>query len=108
MHPYILHYRGYSEAYVTMVTTILRVGVVYLCGRSTINGPLAKIQFTMHAQKEQSYPDFAAVKELVEQHVDSYRCSKVSLVQAFRIRRPLLELQALLDKMYLNHAHGSA
>ncbi len=54
-------------------------------------------------------PDFIAVKELVEQHVDSYRCSGASLVQALGassvqalcIRRPLLQLA----KMYLNHAH---
>ncbi len=47
-------------------------------------------------------PDFVAVKELVEQQVDSYRCSGASLVQALC---PLLQLQAL-GKMYLNHAHG--
>ncbi len=41
-------------------------------------------------------PDFAAVKELVEQHIDSYRCSRASLVQALTIRRPSLELQAFL------------
>ncbi len=40
-------------------------------------------------------PDFAAIKELVEQYVDSYRCLRASLVQALTIRRPLLELQAL-------------
>ncbi len=61
-------------------------------------------------------PDFVAVKELVEQQVDSYRCSGASLVQALCIqrllvqalciRRLLLQLQALLGKMYLNHAHG--
>ncbi len=52
-------------------------------------------------------PDFVAVKELVEQQLDSYRCSGASLVQALCIRRPLLQLQALLGKMYpVNHAHG--
>ncbi len=51
-------------------------------------------------------PDFVAVKELVEQQVDSYRCLGASLVQALCIRRLLLQLQALLGKMYLNHAHG--
>ncbi len=53
-------------------------------------------------------PDFVAVKELslVEQQVDSYRCSGASLVQALCIRRLWLQLQALLGKMYLNHAHG--
>ena len=42
----------------------------------------------------------AAIKELVEQHVDSYtaRCSGASLVQALCIRRHLLQLQALLCK----------
>ncbi len=35
-------------------------------------------------------PDFAAVKELVEQHIDSYRCSRSSLVQTLTIRRPSL------------------
>ena len=45
-------------------------------------------------------PDFVAVKELVEQQVDSYRCSGASLVQALCIRRPLLHLQAFLAKMY--------
>ncbi len=43
-------------------------------------------------------PDFVAVKELVEQKVDSNRCSGASLVQALCIRRPLLQLQALLGK----------
>ncbi len=42
--------------------------------------------------------NFVAVKELVEQQVDSYRCSGASLVQALCIRRPLLQLQALLGK----------
>ena len=42
--------------------------------------------------------DFVAVKELVEQHVNSYRCSGASLVQALCIQRPLLQLQALLGK----------
>ncbi len=42
-------------------------------------------------------PDFAAIKELVEQHVDSYRCSIASVVQALTIQRPLLELQALFE-----------
>ncbi len=50
-------------------------------------------------------PDFVAVKELVEQQVDSYRCSGASLVQALCIRRPLLQLQVFLAKMYLYHAH---
>ncbi len=39
-------------------------------------------------------PDFVAVKELVEQQVDSYRCSGASLVQAF-YQCPLLQLQAV-------------
>ena len=52
-------------------------------------------------------PDFAAVKELVEQHVDSYRCSRASLVQALTIRRPLLELQALLVSKPRLWTHGS-
>ncbi len=51
-------------------------------------------------------PDFVDVKELVEQQVDSYRCSGASLVQALCIRRLMLQLQALLGKMYLSHAHG--
>ena len=55
------------------------------------------------AKKKKTMPDFAAVKELVEQHVDFYRYSRASLVQALAIRRLLLELQ---DKLYLNHAHG--
>ncbi len=42
--------------------------------------------------------DFVAVKELVGQQVDSYRRSGASLVQALCIRRPLLQLQALLGK----------
>ncbi len=52
-------------------------------------------------------PDFAAIKELVEQHVDSYRCSRASLVQALTIRRPLLELQALLVSKPRPWTHGS-
>ncbi len=40
-------------------------------------------------------PDFVAVKELVEQQIDFYRCSGASLVQALCIQRPL---QALLGK----------
>ena len=43
-------------------------------------------------------PDFVAVKELVEQQVDSYRCSGASLVQVLCIRRPLLQLKALLGQ----------
>ncbi len=43
-------------------------------------------------------PDFVAVNKLVEQQVDSYRYSGASLVQALCIRRPLLQLKALLAK----------
>ena len=57
-------------------------------------------------KKNKTMSDFVAIKELVEQHVNSYiyRCSRAFLVQALTIRRPLLELQDFLDKMYLNRA----
>ncbi len=59
-----------------------------------------------YCKKSKTMPDFVAVKELVEQQVDSYRCSWASLVQALCIRRPLLQLQKNwqnVSKMYLNH-----
>ena len=48
-----------------------------------------------YCKKSKTMPDFAAVKELVKQHVDSYICSGASLVQALTILLPLLKLQAL-------------
>ncbi len=71
---------------------------LYHMTASTIKGPpLATIQSTMQtAKKNKTMPNFAVVKELVEQHVDSYRYSRASLAQALPIRRPFLELQARL------------
>ncbi len=85
----------------------LRVGVVYLT--YTKGPPPQPSNDSLHdayCKKSKTMPDFVAVKELVEQQVDSYRCSGASLVQALCIRRPLLQLQACFGKMYLNHAHG--
>ena len=72
---------------------ILRVGVTY----STIKGPPPSNNSIHNAycKKSKPMPDFVAVKELVEQQVVSYR---LRLVQALCIRRPLLQLQALLGK----------
>ncbi len=81
---------------------ILQVGVAYLTYTLYANihkrtSYIATIQSTMQtAKKNKTMLNFAAVKELVEQHVDSYRCSRASLTQALTIRHPLLELQALL------------
>ncbi len=72
MHPYILFYRGYSEAYVCTVAEDIRGAY-----------PLSTIKSLPHRNK--TMPDFAAVKGLVEQHFDSYRCSGASLVQALCI-----------------------
>ncbi len=40
-----------------------------------------------YCKKSKTMPDFVAVKELVDQQVDSYRCSGAALVQALCIRR---------------------
>ncbi len=66
----------------------------YIHDRSTRTPPIATIQ--LYDADCKTMPDFSAVKELVEQHVDSYRYSRASLVQALAIRSSLLELQALL------------
>ncbi len=90
-----------------MHSYILRV--VIPRDRSTIKGPPPS-NASLHdayCKKSKTMPDIVAVKELVEQQADSYRCSGASLVQALCIQRPLLQLQALLgNSVYLNYAHG--
>ena len=96
----------YNYKYRILLTIVLTgsggyYGCIYppsRCGisGSTIKGPPTSNNSTHDADYKTSKPDFAAMKELVEQHVDSYRYSRASLVQELAIRRPLLELQALL------------
>ncbi len=58
------------------------------------------------AKKNKTMPDFAAVKELVEQHVDSYRCSRVSLVQALTIDAYSTSGCGLSNLDFIAHARG--
>ncbi len=60
-----------------------RVGVVYLTyttrDRSTTKGPPTSNNSIHGADCKKSKLDFSVIKELVEQHVDSYRYSRASL-----------------------------
>ncbi len=85
MHPYILRYRGYSEGYVTTVAEDIqgayppsRCGISLIPrdhSASTIKGPPPSNEslHDAYCKKSKTMPDFVAVKELVEQQVDSYR-----------------------------------
>ncbi len=89
----------------TVVTPSHSRSVVYLTYTTwpQLKGPLPSNN-SLYRKKSKTMPDFVAVKELVEQQVDSYRCSGASLVQALCIRCPLLQLQAW---SLSNVKHGS-
>ncbi len=51
-------------------------------------------------------PDFVAVKEIVSNKQTPTDAQELPWSSVVHIQRLWLQLQALLGKMYLNHAHG--
>ena len=75
----------------------------YIHDRSTRTPPIATIQ--LYDADCKTMPDFAAVKELVEQHVDSYTDTQEPLAWSKRwpFEVPYWSCKLFLDKMCLNH-----